>query len=57
MLPPETYAEAARQAECHVQLVIEDVQVATDRAYLSGPVVKLFRGPPQLVGARLRHQS
>jgi hypothetical protein len=53
MLPPEKYEEAARRAECHVQTAIEHVSIVGDKARLSGPVVKVFRGSPNLAGMRL----
>ena len=56
MLPPEEYEEASRNADWHVQISIEDVKVKSDEAVISGPILKVFRGTPELQGRRLSLQ-
>ena len=56
MLPPDEYERAAREADYHVQLLIEDVAVGSGEASLSGSVVKVFRGPPELRGRPMKLQ-
>lgn len=56
MLPPEDYEIAAQQADCHIQLIIEDVVVKSGEACLSGLVARVFRGSPELQGTRMKLQ-
>ena len=53
MLPPEEHARAASEADYHVQLRIEHVEVAANEARLRGRVVRVFRGPASLRDAPL----
>jgi hypothetical protein len=50
MLPPDEYQRAAREADYHIQVVIENIGVSSGEASLSGSVVNVFRGPPELRG-------
>lgn len=54
MLPPEDYEIAAQQADCHIQLIIEDVVVKSEEADVSGLVARVFRGSPELQGTRMK---
>lgn len=54
MLPPEDYEIAAQQADCHIQLIIEDVVVKSGEADLSGLVARVFRGSPELQGTHMK---
>lgn len=54
MLPPEDYARAVREADYHIQIAIEDVDIRADEAFLSGNVVKVFRGSPALEGTSMK---
>ena len=53
MLPPEWHARAFREAPWHVQLAIDAVRVEGSTAFVSGPVVRVFRGPAELHGSPL----
>jgi hypothetical protein len=53
MLPPDEYEQAASEADYHVQLAIEHVQVAGSEAKLRGRVVRVFRGPASLRDSEL----
>jgi len=54
MLPPEEYEQAARNADWHVQVAIEQVAFAPGEATLVGPVVRVFRGSSELAGHIMR---
>lgn len=54
MLPPEEYERAAREADYHVQIAIQQVEFASDDATLQGTVVRVFRGPAALHGTIMR---
>jgi hypothetical protein len=54
MLPPEEYERAAKKADYHLQLAIQIVNFAPDEATLTGTVVRVFRGPPELDRRRMQ---
>ena len=54
MLPPEEYERAAREADYHVQIAIQQVEFESDDAILQGTVVRVFRGPAALHGTIMR---
>lgn len=50
MHPPERYRRARQDAAYHLQLRIDEAVLAEGTATLSGPVVRVFRGPSSLIG-------
>src|SRR5579864_8637362 len=54
MLPPEEYERAAKEADYHVQIAIQQVEFESNDATLQGTVVKVFRGPAALHGTIMR---
>jgi hypothetical protein len=54
MLPPEEYESEAWKADYHVQIAIQGVDLAPGEATLSGTVVRVFRGPPELEGKSMQ---
>jgi hypothetical protein len=56
MFSPDEYVRAVQEAHCHVQVLIEAVDVRDGVASLSGPVVKVFRGPPDLMNMPMKLQ-
>jgi hypothetical protein len=53
MLPPEEYARMAREAAGIVQIEIATVSLAKGETLVSGPVVRLFRGPAAWKGSTI----
>jgi hypothetical protein len=56
MYAPDDYARAVREAQYHVQILIESVDTHDGVATLTGPVVNVFRGPSELVNSRMQLQ-
>jgi hypothetical protein len=53
MLPPEEYERAAANAVGHLQLEIMEVSLAPGEAVASGHVVRVFRGPAEMLGSAM----
>jgi len=50
MYPPELTAKAQRDARYHLQLRITKVSIGDKTATASGDVVRVFRGPKEMLG-------
>ncbi len=53
MYPPEVYERAAREAAHHLQMTVEGIVIEAEEARLSGAVIEVFRGRPDLLGTKM----
>ena len=56
MLPDTEYKQAANNAEHHIQLTIDSINIAADAADVTGSVCRVFRGSNHLLGTTLTLQ-